>query len=154
MFMYVLTNILAFTVVIIVSNAIKSDEIKDLASLSRRSPNLALAMVLAFLSLGGVPPAAGFFGKFYLFSAAVEAGYVWLAIVGVLNAIVSLYYYLTIIKVMYVDPNEDTSPIAVSGAYAVVLFITGIGVLLMGTVPWPWWNWALDAAKGIAMVAH
>lgn len=146
MFMYVLTNITAFTVVIIVSNSIESDEIADFAGLSRRSPYLALAMVLALLSLSGVPPLAGFFGKFFLFSAAVQAGYVWLAIIGVLNAIVALYYYLTVVKVMYVDPTEDTRPIRFSPAYTIVLLVTGAGILLMGTVASPWFNWALDAA--------
>jgi NADH-quinone oxidoreductase subunit N len=152
MFMYVMTNIAAFTVVIIVSNALGSDEIKDLAGLSRRSPYLALAMVIALLSLSGVPPLAGFFGKFFLFAAAVEAGYVWLAILGVLNAIVALYYYLTVIKVMYVDVTDDVRPISAAHAYTAVLFITCAGILIMGTLAGPWWNWALDAAKNVAVV--
>ncbi len=153
MFMYVLTNLAAFTVVIAVSNAVGSDEIKDFAMLSRRSPYLALAMALALLSLGGIPPAAGFFGKFYLFSAAINAGYVWLAILGVLNAIVGLYYYLTVIKVMYVDPNEDLSPIRVSPVHTAVLFITCGGIVILGTVASAlWWTWSLDAARGLALV--
>jgi NADH-quinone oxidoreductase subunit N len=150
MFMYVLTNILAFTVIIAVGNTTGSDQIADFAGLSRRKPYLALAMVLAFLSLGGVPPLAGFFGKFFLFAAAVRAGYVWLAIVGVLNSIVALYYYLTVIKVMYVDPTEDTRPIIVTPGFAAVLVIASAGVLLMGTVAGPWWNWALSAAQSLA----
>lgn len=150
MFMYVLTNILAFTVIIAVSNTTGSDQIADFAGLSRRKPYLALAMVLAFLSLGGVPPLAGFFGKFFLFAAAVRAGYVWLAIVGVLNVIVALYYYLTVIKVMYVDPTEDTRPIVVTPGFTIVLIITSAGVLLMGTLAGPWWNWALNAAQSLA----
>ncbi|MBN1430977.1 MAG: NADH-quinone oxidoreductase subunit N [Anaerolineae bacterium] len=150
MFMYVLTNITAFTVVIIVSNATGSDAIKDFAGLSRRSPNLALAMVLALLSLSGVPPLAGFFGKFFLFAAAVDAGYVWLAIVAVLNAIVALYYYLTVIKVMYVDETEDTSPIHVTQAHTAVLAITGAGILIIGTVAGPWLAWAISAADSVA----
>ena len=154
MFMYVLTNIAAFTVIILVSNAIGSDEIKDLAGLSRRSPYLALALTISLLSLGGVPPAAGFFGKFYLFSAAVDGGYVWLAILGVLNAIVALYYYLTVIKIAYVDPSDDKRPIPAPASYVVVLFITCAGVLILGTVPNPWWNWALDAARSVATVVH
>ncbi len=154
MFMYVLTNIAAFTVIIAVSNTTGSDEIADFAGLSRRSPYLALAMVLALLSLSGVPPLAGFFGKFFVFAAAVQAGYVWLAIVGVLNSIVALYYYLTVIKIMYVDPTEDTRPIVVTPAFTAVLWITGAGILLMGTVAGPWWNWALSAAHSLAAVVH
>lgn len=147
MLMYVLTNILAFTVIIAVSNTTQSDDIADFAGLSRRKPYLALAMVLALLSLGGVPPLAGFFGKFFLFAAAVRAEYVWLAIVGVLNSIVALYYYLTVIKVMYVDETDDARPVVLRPASAVALWITGLGVLVLGTVATPWWNWALDAAQ-------
>jgi NADH-quinone oxidoreductase subunit N len=149
MFMYILTNITAFTVIIIVSNTVEGDAIKDFAGLSRRSPYLAIAMVLALLSLSGVPPLAGFFGKIFLFAAAIQAGYVWLAVIGVLNVIVALYYYLSVIKVMYVDESEDTRPIRFAPSYTVVLFVTGLGILLMGTVPGPWFNWALDAANGL-----
>lgn len=153
MFMYVLTNITAFTVVIVSSSATGSDEIKDFAGLSRRSFPLAVVMSLALLSLGGIPPTAGFFGKFFLFAAAVDAGYVWLAIVGVLNAIVALYYYLTVIKVMFVDAAEDTSPIRVAPAYTTVLMITGAGILIIGTIAGPWLAWALAAAGNVtAMV--
>lgn len=152
LFMYVLTNILAFTVIIAVSNAVGSDNIADLAGLSRRKPYLALAMVLAFLSLGGVPPLAGFFGKFFLFVAAVRADYVWLAIIGVVNAIVALYYYLTVIKVMYVDPAQSDVPIPVRPASTAVLWLTGIGVVLMGTIAAPWWNWAVNAASAFTAV--
>lgn len=149
MFMYVLTNVAAFTVIIIVSNASDSDEIADFAGLSRRSFPLTLAMVLALLSLSGVPPLAGFFGKFFLFAAAVRGGFTWLAIIGVLNAIVALYYYLTVVKIMFVDKTEDTRELVVTPAYSAVLWITGIGILLMGTIAGPWWNWALDAAQSI-----
>lgn len=147
MFMYVLTNILAFTVIIAVSNTTGSDDIADFAGLSRRKPYLALAMVLALLSLGGVPPLAGFFGKFFLFASAVRAGYVWLAIVGVLNSIVALYYYLTVVKVMYVDTTDDVRPVIVRPASTVVIWISSIGVLLLGTVATPLWDWALSAAQ-------
>jgi NADH-quinone oxidoreductase subunit N len=153
MLMYVLTNIAAFTVIIAVSNTVGSDEIRDFAGLGRRAPYLALAMVLALLSLSGVPPLAGFFGKFFLFAAAVDAGYVWLAVIGVLNAIVALYYYLTVIKLMYVDEAPDVRPIGVSTAYRTVLFITGIGILLMGTLAGPFWAWAINAASSLASVA-
>ncbi|HEX3053037.1 MAG TPA: NADH-quinone oxidoreductase subunit N [Aggregatilineaceae bacterium] len=149
MFMYVLTNILAFGVVIVVSNAIGSDEIRDLAGLSRRNAWLALGMVLALISLGGIPPAAGFVGKFLLFRAAVNADLIWLALVGIINVIISLYYYLTIVKVMYVDrgPNDDV-PILVTGPYRWALGIAAAGVVLFGTVMVsPLLDWATEAAK-------
>src|SRR3989338_8420617 len=111
--MYTLTNLAAFGVVILVSLVTGSDEIADYAGLSRRAPGLALVFMVAFLSLGGMPPLAGFFGKFFVFAAAVKAGVelgrtalIWLAIIGVLNAIVGLYYYLTVLKVAYLFRSE------------------------------------------------
>jgi NADH-quinone oxidoreductase subunit N len=81
--------------------------LKDLSGLNRRSPFLALVMLFAVLSLGGIPPTAGFFGKFFLFKAAVDAGLWWLAAIGILMAFVGLYYYLSIIKYMYLYRSEE-----------------------------------------------
>lgn len=151
MFMYTFTNLLAFAVIVLFSNATGSETITDLAGLSRRSPWLALTMTVALLSLGGVPPAAGFFGKFFLFQAAVNSGLTWLAIVGVLNSIVALYYYLVVVKVMYVDrsPDED-KPIPVSRAYVWVLGITTIVVIVIGTFGvQPVFDWALRGAQAL-----
>jgi NADH-quinone oxidoreductase subunit N len=151
MFMYTFTNLLAFAVVVLVGNATGSDEISDLAGLSRRSPWLALTMTVALLSLGGVPPAAGFFGKFFLFQAAVNSGLVWLAMLGVLNSIVALYYYLVVVKVMYVDrgQNED-KPIPVSPAYVWVLGATTVIVIIIGSFGvQPIFDWALRGAAAL-----
>jgi NADH-quinone oxidoreductase subunit N len=151
MFMYVLTNILAFGVVILFANATGSENIRDFAGLSRRNSGLALAMTLALLSLGGIPPAAGFVGKFFLFRAAVDADLVWLALVGIVNVIVSLYYYLVIVKVMYMeDAPEDAPTISVSTPYSWALWISAAGVLLFGTLlVTPLMNWAMDAAQAL-----
>jgi NADH-quinone oxidoreductase subunit N len=151
MFMYTFTNLLAFAVVVLVGEATKSEAIKDIAGLNRRSPWLALAMTVALLSLGGIPPAAGFFGKFFLFQAAVDAGQVGLAIIGVLNAIVALYYYLVLIKVMYVDPHPDEDKaIGISRPYAWVLGVSGLVIILLGTVAaTPVFNWAMESAGDI-----
>ena len=135
MFMYTFTNLLAFAVVVLFSEATNSEKIRDMGGLSRRNPWMALTMTIALLSLGGIPPAAGFFGKFFLFNAAVEAGLVWLAIAGVLNAIVALYYYLVVIKVLYVDRTEyDDQPIALSRPYVWVLGVSAVVVIILGTV--------------------
>ncbi len=151
MFMYVFTNLLAFTVIVLFGEATGSETIADMAGLNRRSPGLALMMTVALLSLGGVPPTAGFFGKFFLFQAAVESGLTWLAIVGVLNAIVALYYYLVVIKVMYVDRSEDEDkPIPVSNVYVWVLGITVIAVIVIGTIgAQPIFEWAVASAKSL-----
>jgi NADH-quinone oxidoreductase subunit N len=151
MFMYTFTNLLAFGVVILFTEATGTETIADLAGLSRRNPMLALAMTIALLSLAGIPPAAGFFGKFFLFQAAVQSGLVWLAIIGVLNAIVALYYYLVVIKVMYVDRSEDEDkPIKVSQTYIWVLGATAIVVVLLGTfLATPIFEWATRGASAL-----
>jgi NADH-quinone oxidoreductase subunit N len=144
---YVVTNIAAFAVIVVLSNLIGSDELKDLSGLSRRSPFLALAMLFALLSLGGIPPTAGFFGKFFLFRAAVEAGYWWLALIGIINAFIALYYYLSIAKYMYLyRSEEEASPIPVSRAAKVALAITVFGILYLGILSAPAFEWTREAA--------
>jgi NADH-quinone oxidoreductase subunit N len=150
MAMYVLTNLAAFAVVSAVEHETGSVQIADYAGLSRRSFPLAMVMVVAMLSLGGVPPAAGFFGKFFLFSAAVDSGYTWLAIIGVVNAIIGLFYYLTVIKVIFVGEATGESRYKIRPTLAVVLWVTGIGILLMGTLASPWWKWAVEASQQLA----
>jgi NADH-quinone oxidoreductase subunit N len=146
--MYTVTNLITFGVVILASRAIGSDEIADYAGLSRRSPGLALAFLVGFLSLGGMPPFAGFFAKFFIFTAAVQSGLIWLAVIGVLNSIVGLYYYLTVLKVVYLYRSErDSEQIPVPRAYALALGLCAFGVILIGTVATPWFTWASNAAK-------
>ena len=107
-------------------------------------------MLVAFLSLAGMPPLAGFFGKFYVFAAAMKAGLVWLALVGVLNAIIGLYYYLVVLKGVYVSPpQEGALAIEVPRAYSFALVILSVGIVLLGTAASPWFEWALSAAQGI-----
>ena len=151
MFMYVLTNALAFGVVILFANATGSEEIKDFAGLSRRNPWLALAMTLALLSLAGIPPAAGFVGKFLLFRAAVDSNLVWLALVGIVNVIIGLYYYLVVVKVMYMERSSDEDrPVPVSAPYKWALGIAAAGVLLLGTfMVSPLVDWATEAAQAL-----
>ncbi len=152
---YVLTNIAAFAVVEVVTNTTGSELIKDMAGFSRKSPGVSFGLLAAMLSLAGVPPLAGFFGKFYVFNAAVgytdaagQHSLVWLAIIGVLNSIVALYYYLIILKVVYVDRSEgDTTEVQVSGTLKIGLFIAAAGMLVMGVIATPWYDLATQAAK-------
>ncbi|MFN2187877.1 MAG: NADH-quinone oxidoreductase subunit N [Candidatus Promineifilaceae bacterium] len=147
---YVFTNIAAFGVIIVFSNLTGSDEISDLAGLSRRSPWLALAMMLALLSLGGIPPTAGFFGKFFIFRAAVEAGLWWLALIGILNAFIGLYYYLSVVKVMYLYRSEDESiSIPLSRAAALAIGITVFGILYLGLFADRTFEWTREAALSL-----
>jgi NADH-quinone oxidoreductase subunit N len=145
--MYVFSNIAAFAVIILVSNQNGSDEMKDFYGLSRRSPYLGLAMLLALLSLGGIPPTAGFFGKFFLFRAAIDAGMWWLALIGLLTAFVALYYYLSIIKYLYLyRSDEEEIEIAIPRSYKVALAITIFGILYLGILANPAFEWTRQAA--------
>jgi NADH-quinone oxidoreductase subunit N len=147
---YVVTNIAAFAVVILFARSAGSDEIVDYAGLSRRSPGLALVLLVALLSLGGMPPLAGFVAKFYIFAAAVESGWIWLAFVGVLNAIIGLYYYLSILKVVYLYRSEDEDkPIEIPRSYALVLVICVIAILAIGTLSAPWLEWSISSALSL-----
>ncbi|MBE2184370.1 MAG: NADH-quinone oxidoreductase subunit N [Anaerolineae bacterium] len=149
MLMYTFTNLLAFGVVIMFTNATGKEDIKDLAGLSQRSPWMALLLTIGLLSLAGVPPAAGFFGKYFLFQAAVESGLTWLALFGILMSIVALYYYLTVIKVMYVDKSEDADkPISISPVYGWTMGVVSLVVVLLGTFAvQPVFNWVLQGAQ-------
>jgi NADH-quinone oxidoreductase subunit N len=148
---YLLTNLAAFSIVVLVANKTGSDEISDFAGLSRRSPYLSLFLMIALLSLAGVPPLAGFFAKFFVFQAAVEAGLIRLAIIGVLNAIVGLYYYLTVIKVLLVGrperPEDEQDPVLVPTASRWALGITVFGIILLGVFATPWYNLVTKAAE-------
>ncbi len=150
MFMYVLTNLAGFAVVILFSNATGSETIADFAGLARRSFPLAMAMTVALLSLAGIPPAAGFIGKFFLFKSAVDSNLTWLAVIGVLNSIVALYYYLVVIKIMFVDRSADEDKsIAIGTPYRWALVISCIGVVLLGVLASPVFEWAAVAARGL-----
>ncbi|MDE2750815.1 MAG: NADH-quinone oxidoreductase subunit N [Chloroflexota bacterium] len=151
MFMYIFTNLLVFGAVILFIAKTDTEEISDMAGLNRRSPWLALFITIGLLSLGGIPPAAGFFGKFFLFQAAVNSNLVGLALIAVTNAIIALYYYLVVIKVMYVDIGpDDDKPIAIPRVYGWSLGITALVVILLGTVAvTPIYDWAVLGAAGL-----
>jgi NADH-quinone oxidoreductase subunit N len=147
---YLVTNLAAFGIVSVVENRTGSDEIAALSGLSRRAPALALAMLAAMLSLGGVPPFAGFFSKLLVFGAAVDAHMYWLVIVGIFNAVISLYYYLKILKVMYLDaPAEEKTVPAQGAAWKVALGICVLGIFLLGIWFAPWYSLSQGAALAL-----
>lgn len=147
---YLFTNLAAFGIVTLVGRKLKSDEISAYAGLSRRAPGLALAMLVALLSLGGIPPFAGFFGKLLVFGAAIDANMLWLAILGIINSIIALYYYLTVLKVIYLYRSDgDTQKLAFGGPWAVALVICVAAVLVLGVVFAPWYNLAGLAAASL-----
>jgi NADH-quinone oxidoreductase subunit N len=140
---YLVTNLAAFGIVSIVGRVVGSDDIASYAGLSRRAPKLALAMLVAILSLGGIPPFAGFIGKLIVFTAAIQANMVWLAFIGIANAVVGLYYYLNVLKVIYLYRSEDEEkPLAVHRNWALALVICMAGIIVVGTVIAPWFGWS------------
>ncbi len=143
---YLFTNLAVFLVVTAFSRQTGSDEIRDYAGLSKRSPFLAAAMFIALLSLAGVPPLAGFFGKFLLLMSAVTEGYLPLAIVGAAAVVVSLYYYLLIVYTMYADKPEDPTPIPVSAPVRLALLLCLVAMLGIGIWQGPFLRISLAAS--------
>jgi len=150
---YAATNLAAFAVVIAISDRLDSDEIADFAGMARRAPYLAAALAFAMVSLVGVPPTAGFMVKVYVFGAAVDSGLVWLAAIGVVNSVVSAYYYLRVVKVMYLTPAAEETPITSGLPLRVAVVATSAAVLLLGVYPTPLLELAKSAAKVIVGVS-
>ena len=114
----------------------KNEELPDYRGLGLKYPLLGVFMAIFMVSLSGIPPTAGFVGKFYIFSAAVKSGYLGLAIMGVLNSLISVYYYLRIVAIMFMQ--ESTSKVAVSHSswtVTMALWLTAIGILGLGIFP-------------------
>jgi NADH-quinone oxidoreductase subunit N len=131
---YGFANLAAFAVVIIVSNATGNELIESYSGLSKRNPLLALAMLIALLSLAGLPLMAGFMAKFYVFVSAAEKGLWWLVGIGVINSVISVYYYLHVVLAMYVGEGP-AEPLRVDKHAAVALTIALAGVVALGIVP-------------------
>ncbi|RKD92887.1 NADH-quinone oxidoreductase subunit N [Mangrovibacterium diazotrophicum] len=130
---YVFTNLGAFGVATSVFNASGIDTISGYKSLYRTNPKLSLLMTVALFSLAGIPPVAGFFGKFFLFTSAASRGYYILVLIAVLNATISLYYYLRVIKSMFIDQTDE--PIAAfrsSTSMRISLIMCVAGIFLVG----------------------
>lgn len=146
--LYVFANMGAFGVAIAFSKATGSDNISDYANLAKRSPFMAAVMLTSLLSLAGIPPLAGFIGKFYLFLAIIEKGQLWLAFLSIGMSIVSVYYYLRVVKVMYFgEGSRHSEPITVSVSTKCVLIVSMVTILTLGIYPTPIINMALAISK-------
>ena len=134
---YCVMNIGAFGAVILAKTADgESLMISDYAGLGLRKPLLAMFMTLMLLSLAGFPPTAGFVGKFYIFKSAVQAGHIWLVVIGAVNTAISAFYYLRVVVTMYMrEPEEELEFSPYSSTLVVGLIIAAIGVLLIGVLP-------------------
>jgi len=145
---YAFTNLGAFIAVIAISNKIRSDQISDYAGVARRSPWLAAGLAVCLISLTGIPPTAGFWGKFWVFNAAVRADIVWLALIGVLNSVISAYYYIGVVLRMYTQEPATEEAFQPSPYLGFALAAAVLGLVAVGLYPEP----LLDASESAAAV--
>jgi len=142
---YTAMNLGAFAVVILLEHkGGGGDELRDYAGVGFRYPLIGAALSLFMISLSGIPPTVGFVGKLSLFGAAVHTGHIWLAVIGVLNSAISIFYYLRLLVLMYMrEPGEVLPPIRVPAAIGLALFVTALATLGVGLFPGQW----IEAAK-------
>jgi len=127
--------------------------IEEYAGLGWKYPFLGAAMALFMFSLAGIPPTAGFMGKFWLFSAAIDAGYVWLAVIGVLNSAVSLYYYIRVVVFMWMKEDIAATPIPSMPALESALALALAATILFGIFPAPLFEFAEASARTLGVAA-
>jgi NADH-quinone oxidoreductase subunit N len=141
-------NFAVFMVVVKLATDGQDLKISELAGLSRRSPLLALTLMMALFSLAGIPPTVGFTGKFLVFAAAVKNGLLWLAIFGMVNATISLYYYLMVIKAAYiVEPEEEGPVIEINGSTRLLNYAVISAMIYLGVFPTQVYDIAQEAVR-------
>ena len=147
LFQYLFTNLGAFLIVSLLSHG-HEDEIVDYNGLRQRNPVLAFALLLLLLSLGGIPPLSGFWGKVFVFWAAIDSGQYALVFIGVLASVVSLYYYLMVARAMYIEPEEKRAPVIVSRATALAVGLC-VALVILLAYPTPLQQLVVRAVKGL-----
>lgn len=136
-FVYVFSNLAAFGVITAIESRTGKLLISDYKGLYATNPKLSFVMMLAMFSLGGIPPFAGFFSKFFIFSAAAEQGFYLLVLIAVVNTIISLYYYLIVVKAMFIDRSENPiSTLRTDGYNKLSLIFCTSGIIVVGLVSW------------------
>jgi len=154
---YLFTVLAAFAVICLVMRQVEGEDLSALAGLNRRSPFLALTMTLAMVSLAGIPPLAGFFGKFLLLKAAVEQGatnhgYYWLVAIAIIGVVISLYYYFAVVRAIYWSRDTaDLSPVTISAPIKVCLCVCVAGIFYLGLFPGAVINAATHAVSNLKM---
>ena len=147
---YAVTNLGALGIVALLGTAEHPhDQLRDFAGLAKSRPGLAALMTVFLLSLGGFPPTAGFIGKWYIFAAAIERGYYWLAIIGVLTSVVSVFFYLRIVVMMYMTEGTDAVRPRVPATALAGLALATIAVFYLGVLPTKVLDLALDSISTI-----
>ena len=133
---YALTTAGAFAMVMVLSRrGFEAENLEDFKGLNRRDPWLAFLMLLIMFSLAGVPPTVGFYAKLAVLQAAISAGFIWLAVVAVLFALIGAFYYLRVVKLMYFDDPQDLAPVPSAGDVRVLLSVNGLLILVLGLLP-------------------
>jgi NADH-quinone oxidoreductase subunit N len=154
LFAYLFTNLAAFTAVIAFESATGSTEIADYRGLVKRAPLLAGVLLIALLSLAGIPGTGGFLGKFFVFGAAIQFNTpqtLALALVGVLTSVVAAFYYLNVVRQMFFEPEaEGAGPVAVPAGVRVVLVVAAAGILIVGRYPEPFLRLATQSIQMLA----
>ena len=146
---YIFSNLGAFGVISVISNRTGKENISDYNGLYQTNPKLSLIMMLSLFSLAGIPPVAGFFGKYFLFTAAAQRGFFILVLLAVLNTIISLYYYLIVVKAIFIDKNDNPiEPIKSDLNARIALIICVIGLFVVGLAS-PIFEWFNHLAYGI-----
>ncbi|MDP1854360.1 MAG: NADH-quinone oxidoreductase subunit N [Candidatus Omnitrophota bacterium] len=141
LFTYLFMNLGAFACVALISESIKSHDIEDYAGFYKRQPFTAFVFTVFLLSLAGIPPLGGFMAKFLVFAAAIEARFIMLAVIGVINSVVALYYYVKIIRFMYLSEPKETPILPRPFALNFALVIAFVSILVIGLWPCPVLNW-------------
>jgi NADH-quinone oxidoreductase subunit N len=150
---YAVTNLGAFGIISVLETREQAnDQVTDYAGLWTRHPMLALLMTFFLLSLGGFPPLGGFIAKWYVFTAAIQAGYTWLAIIGVLTSVVSVFFYLRVIVMMYMTPADADVRTTLPGVpqlAGLAIIVSALIVLYLGVLPTQVMEWAASSITGI-----
>ncbi len=142
-FFYMLMNLGAFFIVQLIANKLDTEDIDDYAGLGFRSPVLGVCLTIFLISLTGLPPTAGFIGKLYVFTSVINAGFVWLAVIGVVNSVISLYYYIKVVRNMYLRQNEHFhSKLTYSPTEILIVLMLAIPTLFFGIYFTPIVEWA------------
>jgi NADH-quinone oxidoreductase subunit N len=150
LFAYLFTNVGAFAVVIAIENATGSSDLASYAGLVRRAPLLAVLLFFFLISLAGIPPTGGFLGKFFVFGAAVQQQMWVLLAVAAVNSVIAAFYYLNVVRYMFLMPSpEDSPPITADAPLTGAIVLAGVVTLLLGLVPGPVINWAGESAQSL-----
>jgi NADH-quinone oxidoreductase subunit N len=146
---YSLTNVGAFGALAVISLAVGGDDMRHLYGLARRNLGLAVLLTIFIFSLAGIPPIAGFFAKFYIFMAGWQSGATWLVIVGVITTVIGLYYYLRLLRAMFIMPPTSDEPVPTPPVMNAVLIVGAVLVIALGIYP----NLVLSVLDQVQLVA-